>query len=103
MRALGVVVSTPTLDDDLCLGEAVEDFAVEQFVTELRVEAFAVAVLPGAARLDVGGSRSDGGDPFSHSLGDELRAVACCRFRGHEDKIVTKELESGYDETEVQP
>jgi hypothetical protein len=25
------------------------------------------------------------------------------RFRGHEDKIVTKELESGYDETEVQP
>jgi transposase-like protein len=34
-----------------------------------------------------------------------LRAleVACCRFRGHEDKIVTKELESGYDETEVQP
>ena len=30
-------------------------------------------------------------------------AMACCRFRGHEDKIVTKELESGYDETEVQP
>ena len=33
----------------------------------------------------------------------EERTVACCRFRGHEDKIVTKELESGYDETEVQP
>ena len=29
--------------------------------------------------------------------------VACCRFRGHEDKIVTKEPESGYGETEVQP
>ena len=29
--------------------------------------------------------------------------VSCCRFRGHEDKIVTKELESRYDETEVQP
>jgi hypothetical protein len=29
--------------------------------------------------------------------------MACCRFRGHEDKIVTMELESGYDETEVQP
>jgi hypothetical protein len=29
--------------------------------------------------------------------------LACCWFRGHEDKIVTKELESGYDETEVQP
>ena len=34
---------------------------------------------------------------------DRIRAVSCCRFRGHEDKIVTKELESGYDETEVQP
>jgi GntR family transcriptional regulator/MocR family aminotransferase len=30
-------------------------------------------------------------------------ALSCCRFRGHEDKIVTKELEIGYDETEVQP
>ena len=29
--------------------------------------------------------------------------LSCCRFRGHEDKIVTKEPESGYDETEVQP
>jgi Tfp pilus assembly protein FimT len=26
-----------------------------------------------------------------------------CRFRGHEDKIVTKELASGYDERRVQP
>jgi len=25
----------------------------------------------------------------------------CCRFHGDEDRIVTKELESGYDETEV--
>jgi hypothetical protein len=29
--------------------------------------------------------------------------LSCCLFRGHEDKIVTEELESGYDETEVQP
>ena len=29
--------------------------------------------------------------------------MACCRFGGHEDKIVTHEPESGYDETEVQP
>ena len=29
--------------------------------------------------------------------------VACCWFGGHEDKIVTHEPESGYDETEVQP
>ena len=29
--------------------------------------------------------------------------MACCGFCGHEDKIVTMELESGYDGTEVQP
>jgi hypothetical protein len=27
--------------------------------------------------------------------------LACCRFRGHEDKIVTKESEIGHGETEV--
>jgi hypothetical protein len=27
--------------------------------------------------------------------------LACCRFRGHEDKIVTKETEIGHGETEV--
>ncbi|PYF08672.1 hypothetical protein C8J30_11291, partial [Rhodobacter viridis] len=30
-----------------------------------------------------------------------LAVVACCRFRGHEDKIVTKETEIGHGETEV--
>lgn len=29
--------------------------------------------------------------------------MACCRFGGHEDKIVTMKLEVGHDETEVQP
>ena len=29
--------------------------------------------------------------------------MSCCRFLGHEDKIVTKELESGNYEAEVQP
>ena len=29
--------------------------------------------------------------------------LACCWFGGHEDKIVTKKLESGYNETEVRP
>ncbi len=28
--------------------------------------------------------------------------MSCCRFHGHEDKIVTKDLEWRYDETEVQ-
>ena len=30
-----------------------------------------------------------------------LVTLACCRFRGHEDKIVTKETEIGHGKTEV--
>ena len=42
-----IVVATPALDDDLRLGQAVEDLAVEEFIAELRVEARVVTVLPG--------------------------------------------------------
>jgi len=73
---LGVVVSPPGFDDDLGLGEAVEDLTVEQFVAELRVEALAVAVLPRASRFDERCLCADGYDPLPYSLGDELRAVA---------------------------
>jgi hypothetical protein len=38
-------VAAPALDDDLRLGEAVEDLPVQQFIAELGVEALAVAVL----------------------------------------------------------
>ena len=58
MWAKGVVVATPALDDDLGLLERVEDFAIEELVAELRVEALDVAVLPRAARGDVGGLRA---------------------------------------------
>jgi hypothetical protein len=34
MRALGVVMAPPVLNDDLGLGEAVEDLPVEQLVPE---------------------------------------------------------------------
>src|SRR6187455_3297124 len=76
MWSLGVVVAPPCFDDDLCLGEAVEDLAVEQFVAKLRVEALAVAVLPRAARLDERGLGADSCNPLSHSLGDELRPLS---------------------------
>jgi hypothetical protein len=46
VRALGVVVVALDLDDDLRLGEGIEDLTVEQFVAELGVEALTVAVLP---------------------------------------------------------
>ena len=47
VRAHGVVVPPPALDDDLRLGERVEDFPIEQFVAKPGVEALDEAVLPG--------------------------------------------------------
>lgn len=32
-----------------------------------------------------------------------LAIVVCCRFRGHENEIVTMELEIGYDAKKVKP
>jgi hypothetical protein len=70
-----VVVASPTLDDDLGLAQSVEDLAVEQLIAKAGVVALDVAVLPGAAPLDVGGLGPDSRDPFLHGLGDELRSV----------------------------
>lgn len=61
VRAHGVVVAPPVLDHDPGFGQAEERLAIEQLVAELAVEAFAVAVLPGAAGLDLGGLGSDNG------------------------------------------
>jgi hypothetical protein len=46
MRALGVVVFPPVFDDDLGFAKRVEDLAIQQFVPEAGVEAFAVSVFP---------------------------------------------------------
>src|SRR5438552_9349966 len=75
MRPDGVVVPSPTLDDDLGLAQHVEDLAVEQLVAQARIEALDEAVLPWTARGDVGGLCADGADPILHGLGDKLRAV----------------------------
>src|SRR5580692_11415713 len=63
-----VVVAPPTFDDDLGFLQCVEDFAVEQFIAKLRVEALAISILPGTARHDVGGLGSDRRDPFATAL-----------------------------------
>jgi len=65
----GVVVAPPCFNHDLGLRQRVEDLAVQQLVTKLRVEAFAISVrlkiaplerffdglTPRATRHDVGG------------------------------------------------
>ena len=63
------------LDDDPGLAQSVEDLAVEQLIAKAGVEALDVAVLPGAAPLDVGGPGTDNRDPVLHGLGHELRSV----------------------------
>jgi hypothetical protein len=52
VRSDGVVVSPPLLDDDLSLPERLEDLAIEKFIPEAGIEAFAVSTLPGRARFD---------------------------------------------------
>ena len=65
----------PAFDDDLGFSERVEDFTVQQFVAYSPVEAFAVSVFPGWSGLYVSRLGSNGFDPISNGLCDELRAV----------------------------
>ena len=44
--SFGVVVFPPFLDQDLCFAHAVKDFAVQKFIPEPGIEAFAVSVFP---------------------------------------------------------
>lgn len=46
VRTDGVVMSPPRFDQDLSLGEAIEDLAIEQFVAKRPVRVFIVAILP---------------------------------------------------------
>jgi len=68
-------VLAPLLDYDGGLLQAVEYLSVEAFISQLAVEAFAVAVFPWAARLDVKCLCSQSCKPAPHDLGRHLRAV----------------------------
>ena len=75
VRPDGIVVDAPLLDQDLGFPQAVEDFAVQQFVPEPGVEAFSVSILPGRTWFDVGCLGPDRGDPVPHLLGDKFRPI----------------------------
>lgn len=70
-----VVATSPGLDDDLGLLQRVEDLAVQQLIPELPVERLDVAVLPGRARFDEEGLRTDAAEPVPQSRRDELRPI----------------------------
>jgi len=70
-----IVVLPPLFEQDRGLAQGVEDFAMEQLVSEPGLEALAESVLPGGSRLDVGRLGTDGSDPVPDRLRYEIRAV----------------------------
>lgn len=70
-----VVVAAPGFDQDLSLGQGVEDFSVQEFVTHRAVEGLAVAILPWATWSDVERLHADLRQPLLDGIGDELGAV----------------------------
>ena len=75
MWPAGVELLAPHLQHHLGFLERVEDLAVEQFVSELAVERFTVAVLPGTAGHDVERLAAYALEPGPEVLRDHLRAV----------------------------
>ena len=70
-----IVVASPALDDDLGLTQGIEDLAVEQLITQPRIEGFDIAVLPVTARLDIGRLGTDCGNPFLNRTRHELGSI----------------------------
>ena len=68
-------MAPPGFDENLGLLQGVEDLSVQELVAEPRVETLDVTIFPRRNRLDKGGPGANRGDPSSHGLGDELRAV----------------------------
>src|SRR5262249_44964166 len=91
MRSLRVVVHSPLFDHDLRLLQGVENLSIQTLVPQLPVEAFTVAVLPWASRLDVQCS-------FSHPS-PATSEVPPQRTRTH----CPNECVSGFHETASRP
>src|SRR5690349_4171228 len=68
VRPRGVVVAPPPLDQHLGFLQRMEDLPLQQFVAELAVEGFIVAVLPWAAALDEQRPHADPLQPGAHHL-----------------------------------
>jgi hypothetical protein len=78
-----IIVASPALDDDLGLTQGIEDLAIEQLITQPRIERFDIAVLPGTARLDIGRLGTDCGDPFLNRTRHELGSVVGTHVAGY--------------------
>ena len=68
----GVVFHSPPFDEHLGLPQGIEDLSIQQFVSQFTVEAFAVAVFPGATGFNIEGSYPCICKPLAHGLGGEF-------------------------------
>ena len=63
------------LDEGLGFLDAVENFAVGQFIPQFSVEAFTITVLPWASGLDVERLGAHVCQPAAYDLGRHLKAI----------------------------
>jgi len=68
-------VVSPLADYGLGFFQTVEDFAIEQLVTQLAIEGFTISVLPRTTRLDVKGFRANARQPTAYDLRRHLWTV----------------------------
>ena len=101
-----VVALPPLLNDDACFLHGRELFAVQEFVSELTVEALHVAILPRAAWFDVKCPDIDRFEEPTHSACNEFRPVVApneCwnasdreQVNQHVDKVATAQLSANF-------
>ena len=82
MRPDAVVVVEPIGDEYLGFEQGGEAFAVQQFVPELAIKRFDVAVFPGTARLDEERLDLSAAQPVLHGVSTKLRTVIATEVLG---------------------
>src|SRR5262249_12078461 len=78
-----IVMLPPALDEHLCLFQSVKNLALQELVLKLAIEAFAVAIFPRAARLNVKSLDRQSLEPPAHDLGGKFTAVFRANGLGH--------------------
>jgi hypothetical protein len=68
----GLVLSAPTISQDLRLGHGREDLRIQEFIPEAAVERFSKTVLPWRAWLDIDRCRDAAFCPASEVVGVAL-------------------------------
>jgi hypothetical protein len=69
-------VALPGFDQDLCLSQGLEDLSVQWLVAHRAIEAFTLAVLPGACERNVERLDTALRKPLLHGIGYKFQAVA---------------------------